>query len=115
MLITISGKQVDLSDALRVHVEQNLKGISAKYFDHALQAQVTFGRARSFFTCDIHIHPARELDMQGTGQATTAHLAFDMAAEHVGKQLRRFRRQKSEHNRDLANKERGDNAVMMDG
>ncbi len=108
MRITISGKQVELSDALRVHVEQHLNGMAEKYFDHAQEAQITFGRARSFFTCDIHIHPGRELDMIGAGQAATAHAAFDVAAAHAAKQLRRFRRRKSEHNRDLANRERAE-------
>jgi len=112
MRITVSGKQVELSDALRVHVDQNLANIAAKYFDHAQQAKVTFGRSRSFFTCDIHIHPGRELDMLGSGQADTAHAAFDAAATHVGKQLRRFRRRMNEHGRDLANRERTEAAQV---
>jgi ribosomal subunit interface protein len=106
MQITISGKQVDMSDALRIHVEQHLNNAKAKYFDHAQEARVTFGRARGFFTCDIHLHPARELAMHGTGEAATAHAAFDIAAEHAAKQMRRFRRRMNEHNRDSANKER---------
>ena len=54
MQITVSGKQVDLSDALRTRVSDHLDVIASKYFDHALEAQVTFSRARSFFTCDIN-------------------------------------------------------------
>ena len=49
MQITVSGKQVELSDALQTRVAQQLETIAGKYFDHALQAKVTFGRARSFF------------------------------------------------------------------
>ena len=36
MQITVSGKQVDLSDALRTRVAQQLDTIAGKYFDHAL-------------------------------------------------------------------------------
>ena len=105
MQITIAGKQVELSDALRTHVTQLLDAASAKYFDHALVANVTFGRSRSFFTCDIHIHPGRNLEMHGSGEADTAHLAADAAVAHVAKQLRRYRRRVNEHGRDAANRE----------
>ncbi len=61
MQITVSGKQVELSDALRTRVSDHLDVIASKYFDHALEAQVTFSRARSFFTCDINVHAGRGL------------------------------------------------------
>ena len=59
MQITVSGKQIELSDALRTRVSDHLDQIAGKYFDHALEAHVTFSRARSFFTCDINVHAGR--------------------------------------------------------
>lgn len=106
MQITVSGKQVDLSDALRVRVEHHLDLIAGKYFDHALEANVTFSRARSFFTCDINVHAGRGLTLRGEGEAGDAHSAFDDAAEHIAKRLRRYRRRVNEHARDLANRAR---------
>jgi ribosomal subunit interface protein len=106
MQITVSGKQVDLSDALRARVQRELDAIAAKYFDHALEAQVTFSRARSFFTCDINMHAGRGLLLRGEGEAADAHSAFDDAAEHIAKRLRRYRRRVNEHARDIANRER---------
>ena len=102
MHITVSGKQVDLSDALRVHVSNHLDMITNKYFDHALEANITFSRARSFFTCDINMHAGRGLTLRGEGEAADAHAAFDDAAEHIAKRLRRYRRRMSEHSRDQA-------------
>jgi len=106
MQITVSGKQVDLSDALRIRVSDHLDGIAGKYFDHALEAQVTFGRARSFFTCDINVHAGRGLVLRGEGEAADSNSAFDDAAEHIAKRLRRYRRRVNEHARDTANRER---------
>ena len=106
MHITVSGKQVDLSDALRIRVSTHLNLISSKYFDQALEAQVTFSRARSFFTCDINLHAGRGLRLRGEGEAADANGAFDDAAEHIAKRLRRYRRRVNEHARDLANRER---------
>jgi ribosomal subunit interface protein len=106
MQITVSGKQVELSDALRVRVSDHLDAIATKYFDRALEAQVTFSRARSFFTCDITLHAGRGLTLRGEGEAADANTAFDDAAEHIAKRLRRYRRRVNEHARDSANRER---------
>lgn len=106
MQITVSGKQVELSDALRTRVSDHLDVIASKYFDHALEAQVTFSRARSFFTCDINVHAGRGLTLRGEGEAADANTAFDDAAEHIAKRLRRYRRRVNEHARDSANRER---------
>ncbi len=106
MQITVSGKQVEMSDALRTRVADQLDQIAGKYFDHALEAQVTFSRARSFFTCDINLHAGRGLTLRGEGEAADAHGAFDDAAEHIAKRLRRYRRRVNEHARDLAHRDR---------
>ncbi len=106
MQITVSGKQVELSDALRTRVADGLTTIAGKYFDGALEAHVTFSRARTFFTCDINVHAGRGLTLRGEGEAADANGAFDDAAEHIAKRLRRYRRRVNEHARDLANRER---------
>lgn len=106
MQITVSGKQMELSDALRVRVAEHLDQITGKYFDGAQEASVTFSRARSFFTCDINVHAGRGLTLRGEGEAADAHGAFDDAAEHIAKRLRRYRRRVNEHARDLANRAR---------
>lgn len=106
MQITVSGKQVELSDALRTRVAQALGTITGKYFDHALEAHVTFGRARSFFTCDINVHAGTGLMLRGEGEAADANAAFDDAAEHIAKRLRRYRRRVNDHARDQVQRDR---------
>ena len=106
MQITVSGKQVNLSDALRDRVANHLDVIAGKYFDDALEANVTFSRARSFFTCDINVHAGRGLTLRGEGEAADAHGAFDDAAEHIAKRLRRYRRRVNDHARDLVHRAR---------
>jgi ribosomal subunit interface protein len=106
MQITVSGKQVELSDALRIRVDNQLSTITEKYFSHAQEAQVTFGRARSFFTCDITVHAARGLTLRAEGEAADANGALDDAAEHIAKRLRRYRRRVNDHSRDQAHRAR---------
>ena len=85
-----------------------LDTISRKYFGDALEAHVTFSRARSFFTCDINMHAGRGLTLRGEGEAADANAAFDDAAEHIAKRLRRYRRRVNEHARDLGNRDGAD-------
>ncbi|MBB2201194.1 ribosome hibernation-promoting factor, HPF/YfiA family [Gluconacetobacter tumulisoli] len=101
MQISVAGKQIDLSDALKHRVTAHLDHLADKYFGRALDAQVTFSRARSFFTCDINLHAAPGLTLRGEGEAGDAHGAFDDAAEHMARRLRRYRGRVNDHLRAL--------------
>jgi len=107
MLITVAGKQIDTGEALKTHVEEGLGTIARKYFDHALEANVTFrrdhkGRLGAFFACDINLKAGRNLFIRGEGEGQDAHRAFEEAAEHLAKRLRRYRRRVNDHARSLA-------------
>jgi ribosomal subunit interface protein len=113
MQITVSGKQIDLSDALRERVSQELAGITGKYFEHAQDARVTFARSRLGFICDINLHAGRGLTLRGEAEGADAYAAFDKAAVHVGKRLRRYRRRVNEHARDDAQRARPGSARQL--
>ena len=44
--------------------------------------------------------------LRGEGEAADANAAFDDAAEHIAKRLRRYRRRVNDHARDQASRER---------
>ncbi len=113
MQITVSGKQVELSDSLRERVSVELSGITGKYFEHAQEARVTFTKSRLGFSCGIDLHAGRGLTLRGEAEGTDAYVAFDKAAVHVGKRLRRYRRRVNDHARDLAHRKRPDAARQM--
>jgi ribosomal subunit interface protein len=104
MHITVAGKQVETGEALQAHVRDGLGTIARKYFDHALEANVTFRRDAKghAFICDINLKAGRNLFMRGEGEGTDAHRAFEEASEHVAKRLRRYRRRVNDHARSLA-------------
>ncbi|GBQ28378.1 30S ribosomal protein S30 [Acetobacter estunensis NRIC 0472] len=102
MQIHVSGKQIDLSAALKERVTSHLGNIANRYFDDAFDASVTFSKARAFFTCDINVHAGRGLTLRGEGEAADAHSAFDDAAEHIAKRLRRYRKRVTSHARGSA-------------
>lgn len=102
MHVTVAGKQVETGEALKVHVRDGLDAITHKYFDKALEAHVTFHRNRAHFACDINLKAGRGLTMRAEGEGPDAHRAFDEAAEHLAKRLRRYRRRVNEHARSAA-------------
>ena len=113
MQITVSGKQVDLSDALQEHVSTELTAITGKYFEHAQDARVTFARSRLGFACDINLRAGRGLILRGEAEGTDAYIAFNVAAVHVGKRLRRYRRRVNDHERDSAQRARPEAARQI--
>jgi ribosomal subunit interface protein len=102
MHVTVAGKQVETGEALKIHVRDGLDVITRKYFDHALEANVTFHRSRAHFACDINLKAGRGLTMRAEGEGPDAHRAFEEAAEHLAKRLRRYRRRMNEHARSAA-------------
>lgn len=102
MHVTVAGKQVETGEALKTHVRDGLDAITRKYFDHALEANVTFHRSRAHFACDINLKAGRGLTMRAEGEGPDAHRAFEEAAEHLAKRLRRYRRRMNEHARSAA-------------
>ena len=94
MDIRISGHQIDTGEALRTHVADRLNGIAERFFSRAISAHVTFGKGPydHSFTCDIVAHVPQGMVLKGHGGAAGAHPAFDVAADRIEKQLRRYKR-----------------------
>ena len=99
MEIRVSGHQVDAGAAFREHVETRLNAMAEKHFSRALKATVTLAPGpHNDFQCDIVMHVMSDLILKGSSRASTAHPAFDGAAERIDKQLRRYmRRLKDRH------------------
>lgn len=97
MQITVSGKQTDVSDALRVHVDEGLGLAVDKYFDRAIEANVTFSPEGHLMRADVSVHVGKGITVQGRGEGDDHYKAFDAAATHIGKQLRRYKRRLRDH------------------
>jgi len=100
MQLSVKGKQLDVGEAWRLHVEENLPATIGKYFDSAQDAQVTLGRQGSTFHVDIVVHVGKKIMVQGHGATGDPYSAFDEASEHIGKRLRRYKRRLRDHHKD---------------
>jgi ribosomal subunit interface protein len=97
MQISVTGKQIDVGDFLRGHVETTATGVVEKYFDRAIEAHVVFYRERHLIHADVSVHAGRGLVVQCRAEANDAYAAFDIAAERLDKQLRRYKRRLRRH------------------
>ena len=92
MHLTVTGKQVDVGDALRGHVETTLDTMLGKYFRTAIEAHAVFAREAHLITADVSLHVGRGMVVNSSAAATDHYVAFDAAAERLAKQLRRYKR-----------------------
>jgi len=104
MQLSVKGKQIDVGEALRTHVEAQLKEITAKYFCDSLDAHVTFSREAHLFRADIAVHAGRGILLQSNGSANEPYPAFDQAAERIAKRLRRYKTRIKDHHQHASNR-----------
>jgi ribosomal subunit interface protein len=92
MQLSVKGKQIDVGDALRNHVESQLNDVIGKYFNSSLDAHVTFSREAHMFCADIVVHAGRGITLQSKASADEPYPAFDMAADRMARRLRRYKK-----------------------
>ena len=100
MRIAVQGKQMDVGDSLRSHIEDTLKANTEKYFDKAVEGTATISKDKHQFKADITVHVGKEIHVQGRGLAGDAYAAVDEGIERIAKQLRRYKRRLRDHHRD---------------
>ncbi|MBI1330198.1 MAG: ribosome-associated translation inhibitor RaiA [Alphaproteobacteria bacterium] len=97
MRIRVSGKQIEIGEALPEKVRVQLSESVGKYFDGGFDAHVVFSRERSMFHADCTVHLDAGAVMKSEGEADDAHKAFALALEHMDKQVRRYMRKLKGH------------------
>ncbi len=97
MALRISGKNLDVGEAYRTHVETRLGEALRKYFDGGFTGHVVLEREGSWFRTDCTLHLDTGIALQATGRAQEAHQSLDIAADRIEKRLRRYHRRLKEH------------------
>lgn len=96
----ISGKQIDIGEALRSHVETELGEVVEKYAGRPTAAHVTFSKAAHEYICEAVVHLSTGMTASASGRATEIYAAFDKCAGKMEKQLRRYKRRLKDHHQE---------------
>ena len=97
MRYQISGKQIDIGDALQAHVKSELGEVLDKYAERPTDAQIVFSKDGHEFMCESTIHLSTGLSVNSKGKANEIYSSFDKSAERIEKQLRRYKRRLKDH------------------
>ena len=102
MRYQISGKQIDIGNALQHHVEGELTSIMGKYAGRPTDAQIVFSKSAHEYVCETTVHLSTGLTAQAKGRATEIYAAFENCSEKMEKQLRRYKRRLKDHHKQRA-------------
>ncbi|NHK29486.1 ribosome-associated translation inhibitor RaiA [Parvularcula flava] len=97
MDVQITGKGIELGEALQTHVQDRISSGVHKYFERPAEAQVTFARDGSSIRCETTAHLASGVFLNAQGDAHDAYGAFDDALEKLEKRVRRYKRRLKDH------------------
>jgi len=97
MEIQVSGKNIDLGDALQSYVSEKLAEGVTKYFDRGAEAVVTFTKERHLVECEMTAHLASGVFLAAHDEAGDAYGAFDGALAKLEKRVRRYNRRLKDH------------------
>jgi ribosomal subunit interface protein len=100
MRIQVSGKHLDVGDALTTHVEERLLEIVDKFSARPVEAVVIFSKDRFEYCADASVHLSTGLTVQAKSKATEIYAAFEATIDRMEKQLRRYKRRLKDHHRN---------------
>ncbi|MBX9760179.1 MAG: ribosome-associated translation inhibitor RaiA [Beijerinckiaceae bacterium] len=90
--ITIGSSNVDLGDALRAHVHQEIEAAAKKYLQNLTLAAVHFAHEGSSYRCSVTVQIGALPTMAAEAQSHDAYVAFNQALAKAAKQMRRAKR-----------------------
>jgi len=100
MRYQISGKQIDIGEALQTHVKAELGEVVAKYAERPTDALVVFSKSGHEFVCETIVHLSTGLTAQAKAHSHEIYAAFDGCSDKMEKQLRRYKRRLKDHHKD---------------
>lgn len=100
MRYQISGKQIDIGEALQTHVQTELDEAVKKYAERPTDANVVFSRSAHEYVCETTVHLSTGLTAQAKAHANEIYAAFEGCCDKMETQLRRYKRRLKDHHKD---------------
>lgn len=97
MQVSVSGKHVEVGDALRSRVSDEISTSIGKYFERGGGADVVISREGHSFKVDCAVTLASGAYLQSHGLGGDAHAAFAAALQKIESRMRRYSRRLKDH------------------
>jgi len=100
MNLRVSGKNMDIGDALRQKAQDYFDSAVNKYFDRGYNGHLTLEPEGHGFKADCVVHLDSGVVLQASASAPDATAAYEKMAAHIEKRLRRYKRKLKNHRRN---------------
>jgi len=97
MQVQVTGKQLDVGEALRARISDELLSSIGKYFERGGDADVVVGKNGHSIQVDCSVTLASGQKLVSTGTGGDAHTAFDAALSKVEARIRKYKRRLKNH------------------
>jgi ribosomal subunit interface protein len=97
MRVQVAGRHMDVGDALRTRITEELSAGISKYFNRATDAVVTVEKDGPRYGVDCVVHLASGITLEVGGKGGDAHGAFDDALGKIEKRIRRYKSRLRNH------------------
>lgn len=97
MTLRVSGKNLDIGESLRSHVEARIQSTLGKYRAGPFMGHVTIEPEGSGFRADCTLHLKSGATLQADAEAHEPYASFNLAADRIERRLRRHRKRLSNH------------------
>lgn len=99
MRVQVAGRHMDVGEALRTRITDELSAGISKYFNRATDAVVTVEKDGPGYGVDCVVHLASGISLEVGGKGGDAHGAFSDALDKIEKRVRRYKsRLRNHHN-----------------
>src|SRR3954463_2961641 len=97
MTLRVSGKNMDVGDALRTKAEGHFDDVVKKYFDGGYTGHLTLEPEGSGFNALCMVHLDTGAVLQASAYGGDAISAYEILTETIEKRLRRYNRKLKQH------------------
>jgi ribosomal subunit interface protein len=97
MSFRVSGKQVDVGEALRTRVSDRVAEVLAKFFNGGYSGHATISKEGFGFRTECVVHLDSGLTLHVDGLAVDGYASADQAALRIEKRLRRYKTRLKQH------------------
>src|SRR5256885_15397487 len=92
MPFRVSGKNIDVGEALRTKIDTRIAEVTAKFFDGGYSGHVTVAKEGFGFRTECVVHLDSGIVFEADAMAADAYASAEQAAVRIEKQLRRYKR-----------------------
>jgi len=99
MQLTVSGKNINVGDSLRSHIQTTLTSISEKYFSNPIEATIIVSKEAFNFRVDTSVHIGKGIVIRCHANHDDPYACVDEVINKISKRLRRHKTRLRDHHK----------------